>query len=111
MKLNLPEISVYITNHNYGSYLNLSINSVLNQTFKDFELIILDDGSTDNSKKVLEKYLTNNKIRVIFQKKSGMIKSINTAIKASRGRFVLRLDADDYLEKNALLVLYNQMVS
>ena len=110
MKLNSPEISVYITNHNYGNYLNLSIKSVLNQTFKDFELIILDDGSTDNSIKILSKFKNNKKIRIIYQKNEGMIKSINTAIKASKGRFVLRLDADDYLNKNALLVLYNEIV-
>jgi len=110
VKLNSPEISVYITNHNYGNYLNLSIKSVLNQTFKDFELIILDDGSTDNSIKILSKFKNNKKIRIIYQKNEGMIKSINTAIKASKGRFVLRLDADDYLNKNALLVLYNEIV-
>ena len=49
-------ITVYITNHNYGKYIKQSIDSVFNQTYKNFELIIIDDGSTDNSKNVIEKY-------------------------------------------------------
>ena len=47
-----PLVTVYITNHNYGSYLKRAIQSVLNQTLKNFELIIIDDGSTDNSLKI-----------------------------------------------------------
>ena len=48
-----PLVSVYMTNHNYGKYIAKSIDSVLNQTFSDYELIIIDDGSTDNSKEVI----------------------------------------------------------
>ena len=73
MKKNIsksPLISVYITNYNYGNYLKKSINSVLGQSLQNFELIIIDDNSNDNSKRVLKNYLSNSKIIVIFNKKN-----------------------------------------
>ena len=68
MKYKILIINIYITNHNYGKYLSKSINSVLNQTYKNYELIIIDDGSTDNSKQILEKYKNYKNIKIIFQK-------------------------------------------
>ena len=59
-----PLVTVYITNHNYGKYLRKSIQSVLNQSLKDLELIIIDDGSTDNSKKLS---IAIKKIKKLFQ--------------------------------------------
>ncbi len=103
-----PIISVYITNKNYGKYLEKAIKSVLNQSFKSKELIIIDDGSTDISKEIINKYKKNNLCKAIFNKTSkGLIKSSNIAIKAARGEYVIRLDADDYFDPNALSVLYN----
>ena len=93
------EVTVYIPNYNYDKFLDDSIKSVLNQSFKNFELIIIDDGSIDNSKKILKKYIFCLKIRIIHQKNKGLVKCCNTAIRASNGKFVLRLDADDYLKK------------
>ena len=109
--MNHVEISVYITNYNYGSFIEDSIKSILKQTFKNFEVIIVDDGSTDNSKLILSKYLKHKKIKNINQKNQGLIKSCNTAIKAANGRFVMRLDADDYLKKNALENFYKKINS
>lgn len=102
-----PEITVYITNKNYSKYIRNAINSVLKQSFKNVELIIIDDASTDNSKKIINSYKEKKNIKIIFNKKSiGLLKSSNIAIKSSKGKFVLRLDADDYLDINALSVLY-----
>jgi len=109
MVLKNPSITVYITNFNYGKFLNNCIKSVLNQNFKNFELIIIDDGSTDNSLKILKKFKKKQNIRFIFQKNKGLIKTNNIAIRASKGDFILRLDADDYLDPNALLVLFNEI--
>jgi glycosyltransferase involved in cell wall biosynthesis len=103
----MPKITVYITNKNYSDFLEKSINSVLKQNFKDFELIIVDDGSTDDSQKKIEKYRYLKNVRIFYRKSQGLIKTINFCIKASKGDFILRLDADDFLDENALMILYN----
>ena len=95
-------ITIYITNHNYGKYIKQSIESVLNQTYKNFELIIIDDGSTDNSKNVIEKYTNNKKVKIIYQNNKGLTVSNNIAIKISQGKYITRLDADDWLDPNFL---------
>ena len=102
-----PLVTIYITNYNYGKYLQKSIESVLNQTFKNFELIIIDDGSTDSSKSIISKFKNNSKIRVVYQKIKGLHQSNNLALKISKGRFIIRLDADDWLDIRALEILVN----
>lgn len=102
-------ITVYITNHNYGEFIKRAIESVLNQTLQDFELIIVDDGSTDNSREIIEKYASEERIRIIFQKNKGLNVTNNIAIRASRGKYIMRLDADDYLDQNALLIMSNKL--
>ena len=92
-------VTVYITNRNYGKYLDQSIQSVLNQEYKNIFIIIIDDASSDNSKKILKKYKENKLIKIIHNKtKKGLIKCANIAIKEAKGKYVLRLDADDYLK-------------
>ncbi len=96
-------ITVYITNYNYGSFLKKSIESVFNQSYKNFNLIIIDDASTDNSIEILNKFKSIKGVTLIFNKKRiGHVKSSNKAIKLAKGKYILRLDADDYLKKNAL---------
>ena len=97
-----PLVTVYITNFNYGKYIKQAIESVLNQSFQDFEIIIIDDGSTDNSKQIIESFSHNSKIQVIFQQNKGLNVTNNIALRVAQGRYIMRLDADDYLEKNAL---------
>ena len=100
-----PLVTVYTINHNYGRYLEQSINSVLNQSYKNIELIIIDDGSNDNSRDILKKFINNKKIKIYYQKKIGLIKSINKAIKVSSGKYIIRLDSDDYFDKDAIKLL------
>ena len=66
-----PLVTIYITNYNYGNFIKEAIDSVLNQTFKNLELIIIDDGSTDNSKEIIEKYKDVDKVRIVYQKNKG----------------------------------------
>ena len=95
-----PLITIYITNHNYGKYIKQSIDSVLNQTYQNFEIIIIDDGSTDNSKNIIEKYKNDKKVRIIYQNNKGLTVSNNIAIKVYKGEYITRLDADDWLDPN-----------
>jgi len=100
-------VTIYVTNFNYANYIEQSIESVLAQTYKNFELIIIDDGSTDNSREIINRYIEKTNVRVIFQENKGLIASNNIAVRAAQGKYVMRLDADDYLDENALLVLVN----
>ncbi len=104
-----PLVTVYIVNHNYGRFIEDSIKSVLNQTFKDLELIIIDNGSNDTSKQIIQRYSKKKNIKVIFQKNIGLNATNNIALKYSRGRFIMRLDADDYLDENALEIMFNKI--
>lgn len=100
-------VSVYITSYNYGKFLPQAIESVLAQKFSDWELILIDDGSTDNSWDVIEQYSSHPKIRTMRQDKKGLLTTSNIALRLSQGKYIMRLDADDYLDENALLVLSN----
>lgn len=100
-----PLLTVYIANHNYGRYLEQSIQSVLTQTFKDYELLIIDDGSDDHSKEIIRNYESYERIRTVFQRQKGLAVSNNIAVKMARGKYIMRLDADDYLDENALNVM------
>ena len=97
-----PLISVYITNYNYARFLKKAIDSVLSQSFHDFELLIIDDGSTDDSKNIIEGYASNPKIKIIYQHNKGLNVTNNIAIRAASGKYIIRLDADDYFVSNAL---------
>lgn len=106
---NNPLISVYITNYNYQDFIQTAINSVLEQTFQDFEIIIIDDGSTDNSRDIIEEYANHDKISIIYQQNKGLNVTNNIALRACSGKYIMRLDADDYLVHNALEIMKNKL--
>ncbi len=107
MKKNNPLITVYITNYNYGKFVKKAIDSVLNQTFKNFELIIIDDGSKDKSAKIIKQFQNKSKIKVVFQKNKGLIVSNNLALRMSKAKYIMRLDSDDWLDPHALEIMFN----
>ena len=104
-----PLVTVYITNFNYSNYIKQAIDSVLNQKYQDFELIIIDDGSTDDSKKIIENYKNYSKIKIIYQKNKGLNVTNNIAIRISKGKYIVRLDADDFLDENALMLMVQEL--
>ena len=105
MNNKIPKVTIYMPNYNYGKYLEEAVDSVKNQVFKDWELIVIDDGSTDDSVDVLKKFANEEKITVIHQKNKGLNVTNNVAIRLSRGKYIVRLDADDFIDESFLLVL------
>ena len=100
-----PKVTVYITAYNYGRYIQQAVDSVLRQTFRDWELLIVNDGSTDNTRDVLSAYEGEEGVRIVHQENQGLTVSNNIALRLAGGEYIMRLDADDYLDENALLVL------
>ncbi|MBS1517232.1 MAG: glycosyltransferase family 2 protein [Bacteroidetes bacterium] len=99
------QVSVIITCHNYARYLSRAIRSALNQSLdrKEYEIIVVDDGSTDETRSVMKTY--GNNIRPVFlDENQGLAKARNEGIKSALGRFVINLDADDYIDENLLFI-------
>jgi glycosyltransferase involved in cell wall biosynthesis len=90
----MPIVSVIIPTYNRANLLPEAVQSVLAQTFADFELIIVDDGSSDNTQQVVENF-TDGRIRYIYQDNKGITGAMNTGLNAAQGSYVARLDSDD----------------
>ena len=91
-----PTVSVVLPSYNMANTLSEAMNSVINQTYEDWELIVINDGSLDNTREVLKAYKNNYKIRVLHNRKNiGLVRTLNRGIKAARGKYIARLDADD----------------
>jgi len=90
-----PLVSILINNYNYGRFLENAIESVLNQTYRNIEIIIVDDGSTDKSRQILEGYANNNLIKVVLKDNGGQASAFNSGFKYSKGDIICFLDADD----------------
>ncbi len=92
-------ISVIIPSYNHGSYLSRAIESVISQTYKNSEIIVVDDGSSDNTKQVAESF---PQVVYVHQHNQGLSAARNTGIDNSKGKYLLFLDADDWLSVDAL---------
>lgn len=95
--------------YNSQNTLERTINSVLNQSFEDWELILIDDGSTDESALLCDNYLKHNNIKVIHQSNQGPLLAREAGIKIATGEFLLFLDDDDTFELNALNIIHNKL--
>ena len=101
-------ISVIIPVYNVEKYLRDCLNSVMGQTYKDLEIICINDGSTDNSLSILEEYAKIDKrITIINKKNAGVSAARNDGIEKSVGEYLFCLDSDDYIDKDFLEVFYN----
>lgn len=90
----MPEISVLMSAFNAEKYIEEAITSVLGQTFTDFEFIIINDGSTDNTEAIITKF-SDNRIKYYSQDNQGVSKSLNRGLKIACGKYIAKLDADD----------------
>jgi len=92
----IPIISVIMPVYNAEEYLDEAIQSILNQTYNDFEFIIINDGSTDKSLEIIEKYKKQDeRIVVITRENKGLVVSLNEGIEKAKGKYIARMDADD----------------
>jgi glycosyltransferase involved in cell wall biosynthesis len=105
-----PVVSVVMASHNRAQYLNRSIDSLLSQTFKEWELLLLDDGSNDNTFEIINNYIENNEnIRYFKHKRRKLAFTRNAGITASVGDYITFLDSDDEYDKNHLKFRINFM--
>lgn len=107
--LNKPDITILMPVFNAEVYLKQAVDSVLNQTLKDFEFLIINDGSTDKSLEILNSYI-DNRIRVINQENSGVAVALNKGLEHARGKYIIRMDADDISHPERVEKLYHFML-
>lgn len=106
-----PIISVILPVYNGGKYLKESIESILNQTFRNFELIIINDGSTDSTDEIIDYYSRIDSRIIKFKNKNmGLVKSLNLGIELSKGEYIARMDADDISLPSRLQLQYDFMI-
>ena len=106
-----PKISVIFPVYNVEAFLEKSLDSIINQTFKDLEIICINDGSTDNSLMILEKFAKkDSRIILINQENKGLGASRNIGITLAKGEYISFIDSDDYIENNMYEIMYKKAV-
>lgn len=102
----MPFFSIIIPVYNVEAYLDKCIKSILCQTFKDFEIILIDDGSTDASGEICDRYDNHKNIKVFHQKNHGSSSARNKGLEIAKGKFVIFIDSDDYwINSNGLQLI------
>jgi glycosyltransferase involved in cell wall biosynthesis len=107
--INKPLISVIIPTYNRSNVVNRAIDSIIKQTYDSWEILIVDDGSTDNTKDIVEKYLKNNKISYFYKNNGGVSSARNFGIKKANGEYIAFLDSDDEFEEEKLDIQLKEM--
>lgn len=107
----MVKVSVIVPIYNVEEYINKCIDSILNQTFKEFELILVDDGSTDNSGNICDTYKSiDDRVRVIHKDNGGLSDARNFGIEAATGEFLYFIDGDDFIHEDTLESMYNSIM-
>lgn len=106
----MPKFSIIIPVYNIEEYLKECLESIINQSFKDFEVICVNDGSTDNSLEILQKYAENDeRFKVLNQENQGQGVARNNALNIANGEYILFVDPDDFIELNMLEVFNERL--
>ena len=106
----LKMLSIIIPIYNSEKYLRDCLASVIDQTYKDLEIILVDNNSTDNSLKICKEYAAkDNRIRLMQERKKGAAAARNLGIKAAKGDYITFADSDDYLREDAYEILLNRI--
>ena len=108
--MNLPELSIIVPIYNSEKYLIRCVDSIVSQTFTNFECVLIDDGSTDNCSFICDRYSqSDNRIIVIHQENSGLSATRNRGMEMAKGKYVCHVDSDDYIQKNMCEILIDAM--
>ena len=102
-------ISVIIPVYNVEKYLKICLESVVNQTYKNLEIIIVNDGSTDNSLNIMNKYKSDKRVKIYSKENGGLSSARNYGIDNSHGEFISFIDSDDYISNDFIEKLYKQI--
>ena len=105
----MPYFSIIIPSFNRTHIIDRAIQGVLQQTFQDFEILIVDDGSTDNTQAIVKEYSADLKIKYIYQNNQGVCSARNTGAKEANGAYLIFLDSDDTVEKSWLQDFYDSL--
>lgn len=97
--MNNPFVTVFIPSYNHEKYVKKAIQSVLDQTYDNIELIVIDDGSTDNSVEIIKKLAEKNEFKFIVQENTGLTPTLNKGVQLAKGEFFCELSSDDHLQK------------
>ena len=109
-KIPIPKISIIIPVYNVELYLEECLNSIINQPLKEIEIICINDGSTDNSLNILNKYAKKDKrIKIVNQENKGVSYARNAGLEKAIGEYVMFIDSDDYIQPNTLHTLYSKI--
>ena len=108
----MTKLSVIIPVYNVENYIDRCLNSVIEQTIEDIEIIIVNDGSTDSSQKIIEKYINQypNRIKYLEKENGGLSSARNFALPYAKGEYIAFLDSDDYIEKDMYEQMYNKAI-
>ena len=108
----MTKVSVIVPVYNVEQYLEKCLNSLVNQDFSDYEIIIVNDGSLDNSEKIINKYKKQYKFVKAYKKKNGGLSSArNYGLKYAKGEYISFIDSDDWVESNMLKEMYEKAIS
>ena len=104
-------ISIIVPIYNVAPYLSQCIESLMEQTYKDIEMILVDDGSTDNSPAICEEYKKKDpRIRVIHQENKGVVSARKEGLRAARGTYIGFVDGDDWIEPDMYACMYQKLI-
>ena len=108
--VNNPEVSIIIPAYNHADLLGEALESVFAQTYRNFEIIVVDDGSTDDTASLLKPLSEQGVIRYIYQQKQGVSAARNRGIVEANGRYIAFLDSDDLFEPDKLEIQVNYLL-
>ena len=107
----MVKVSVIVPVYGVEKYIKKCISSIINQTFSDFEIIIVDDGTKDNSIKIIEDNFHDERIKIFHKENGGLARARNYGITKASGKYMFFVDSDDFLEPNCLSEMYNEIIN